>query len=154
MDANLKKNIAIQGIKGSFHEIAALIHLNKTPVQMVSYNTFNELIDSVENLTNDFGLIAIENTVAGSLLPNYSLLEGRNLKVTGEILLRIEQNLLALNGQSIEDIKEGEKFTEQNIWVKRPGTGEIRAEGYKDVLGKISNRDIKINTQIKKSDIR
>ena len=54
----------------------------------------------------DYGITAIENSIAGSILPNYSLLLESNLSIIGEIYLRIKQNLVALPGQRIEDIKE------------------------------------------------
>jgi len=54
---------------------------------------------------------------------------------------------------SIANIKKGEMFTKENIWVKRPGTGEITAEGYQDVLGRVSLVDIQCDTHVKWSDI-
>ncbi len=106
MENYLKKKIAIQGGEGSFHEIASIFHFGNKNINTVPFETFIDLVDSVENHEVDGGLMAIENTVAGSLMPNYVLLEEREIFVVGEILLRIEQNLLALEGQKIEDIKE------------------------------------------------
>jgi len=106
MENYLKKNVAIQGGKGSFHEIASIFHFGIKNINTVPFETFGDLVDSVENNELDCGLMAIENTVAGSLMPNYVLLEERDIFVIGEILLRIEQNLLALDGQKIGDIKE------------------------------------------------
>lgn len=106
MDINLKKKIAIQGGQGSFHEIAAIFQYGGNNIKTYCFATFRELVKSVENQTVDIGLIAIENTVAGSLIGNYALLESSEIEVVGEILLRIEQNLMALPGQRIEDIKE------------------------------------------------
>jgi prephenate dehydratase len=106
MNNQSKKRIAIQGGSGSFHEISAIFHFGLENITTVPFETFSELVDSVENNDVDYGLMAIENTVAGSIMPNYALLKGRNIGIKGEILLRIEQNLLALDGQSIEDIKE------------------------------------------------
>jgi prephenate dehydratase len=106
MENNLKRKIAIQGGKGSFHEIASIFHFGIQNISTVPFENFNDLVDAVERNEVDCGLMAIENTVAGSLMPNYVLLEEREIFVAGEILLRIEQNLLALNGQSISDIKE------------------------------------------------
>ncbi|NJO91995.1 MAG: hypothetical protein HC831_25750 [Chloroflexia bacterium] len=106
MDNQSKKRIAIQGGSGSFHEISAIFHFGLENITTMPFETFSELVDSVENYRADYGLMAIENTVAGSIMPNYALLKGRKIDIKGEILLRIEQNLLALDGQSIEDIKE------------------------------------------------
>jgi len=106
MENYLNKKIAIQGGEGSFHEIASIFHFGNKNISTVPFETFIDLVDSVENHDVDGGLMAIENTVAGSLMPNYVLLEEREIFVVGEILLRIEQNLLAIDGQKIEDIKE------------------------------------------------
>jgi sialic acid synthase SpsE len=54
---------------------------------------------------------------------------------------------------TIKDIKKGDKFTEKNLWVKRPGTGEILAEDYKNIIGKIASRDIDNDCHLKKKDI-
>lgn len=106
MDNYLKKKIAIQGGSGSFHEIAAIFKFGIEKINTIPFETFDEMVDTVENQDVDYGLMAIENTVAGSIMPNYALLKGRDIHVTGEIQLRIEQNLLALPGQKIEDIHE------------------------------------------------
>ncbi len=106
MNNQPSKRIAIQGGSGSFHEISAIFHFGIENISTVPFETFSDLVDSVEQNDVDYGLMAIENTVAGSIMPNYSLLKGRNISIAGEILLRIEQNLMALEGQSIDDIKE------------------------------------------------
>jgi len=106
MTNNLKKRVAIQGGQGSFHEIASIFHFGIENIDTLPFETFSDLVDSVEKHKVDFGLMAIENTVAGSLMPNYVLLEERDIFIVGEILLRIEQNFLALEGQNIADIKE------------------------------------------------
>lgn len=96
----------IQGGPGSFHEIAAIFEFGADNICTIGYNTFGELVKASEINKTDIGLIAIENTVAGSLMSNYALLEEAKIEVIGEILLRIEQNLLALHGQTMEDIRE------------------------------------------------
>lgn len=106
MDNYLKKKVGIQGGSGSFHEIAAIFQFGIEKISTVPFDNFSDLVDAVESQEVDGGLMAIENTVAGSLMPNYSLLKGREIHVTGEILLRIEQNLLAPHGTPIEQIKE------------------------------------------------
>jgi len=106
MENSIKKKIAIQGGQGSFHEIAAIFQFGVENIATHCFGTFYDLVRSVEQNDVDLGLIAIENTVAGSLIPNYALLESCDIEVIGEILLRIEQNLLALPGQRLEDITE------------------------------------------------
>ena len=55
---------------------------------------------------------------------------------------------------TIDDVKQGQKFSSKNIWVKRPGVGEIKAKDYKNIIGKIANRNIKKDKHLKNSDIR
>ncbi len=102
---NLKLKVAIQGGAGSFHEISSLFHFGQN-IENVAFDSFRKLVDAIETNKLHAGLMAIENTVAGSLMPNYALLKDKNIQIIGEILLRIEQNLMALPNQSIKDIKE------------------------------------------------
>ena len=104
---NTTKRIAIQGYPGAFHEIATRCYYPKEVIEVVPADTFDELVEVVETGTHaDGGLMAIENTIAGSLLNNYQLLNNSDLQITGEVFLRIRQNLMALPGQKIEDLKE------------------------------------------------
>jgi len=104
---NITKRIAIQGYPGAFHEIATRFYYPKETIDVVAADTFDELVELVEAGTQaDGGLMAIENTIAGSLLNNYQLLNNSDLQITGEVFLRIRQNLMALPGQKIEDLKE------------------------------------------------
>ncbi|MCQ2608817.1 MAG: prephenate dehydratase [Bacteroidales bacterium] len=97
--------IAIQGVNGCFHEIAAREFYGKD-VTTLNCNQFKELFYAVEHGTADYGIVAIENTIAGSILENYLLLKSSKLKVIGEISLHISQNLMVLPGVKIEDVKE------------------------------------------------
>lgn len=100
------KRIAIQGGYGAFHEIAAYAYFGEDNTEIVPRNTFKDLFKALKTGQVDFGITAIENSIAGSILPNYSLLLESNLKIVGEIYLRIRQNLVALPGQTISDIHE------------------------------------------------
>lgn len=100
------KRIAIQGGAGAFHEIAAYHYFGKDNIEIVPSLTFKDLFQSLKHQHADYGIMAIENMVAGSILPNYNLLRESNMKIIGEIYLRIIQNLVALPGQTIADIKE------------------------------------------------
>jgi len=100
------KRIAIQGGYGAFHEIAAYKYFEDANIEIVPRNTFKDLFKALKEGKVDYGITAIENSLAGSILPNYSLLLESNMKVIGEIYLKIKQNLVALPGQKIEDIKE------------------------------------------------
>lgn len=102
-----KIRVVIQGVPGAFHEIAARHHFKDNNVEIVPAETFRDLIVLAEDQeSSDFAVMAIENTIAGSLLENYMLLKNSNLTIVGEVLLRIKHNLLAVHGAKIEDIKE------------------------------------------------
>ncbi|MEM9824047.1 MAG: prephenate dehydratase [Bacteroidota bacterium] len=101
------KRIAIQGYPGAFHEIASNHYHRGMDTNIVPVDTFAQLVELVESGERvDRGLMAIENTIAGSLLGNYQLLNDSNLHITGEVFLRIQQNLLALPGQRVEELTE------------------------------------------------
>ncbi|MBN1598141.1 MAG: prephenate dehydratase [Bacteroidales bacterium] len=100
------KRIAIQGGYGAFHEIAANRYFGDTEIEIVPRNTFKDLFSALKEGKVDYGITAIENSLAGSILPNYTLLLESNMKVIGEVFLRIKQNLVALAGQKVKDIKE------------------------------------------------
>ena len=101
--------IAIQGVKGCFHEQAARLFYEGyglTEPEIVECLTFDDLYKSLDGNKADAAVMAIENTVSGGLLPNFELLRKYDRKIKGEVFLRIQQNLMALPGQTIEDIKE------------------------------------------------
>lgn len=100
------KKVSIQGFPGAFHHIAAA-NYEGSPVEVFGRHTFDEVIADVMNNENiDYGMMAIENSIAGSLLRNYSLIQNSGVHITGETYLRIVQNLLVLPGVGIEDLKE------------------------------------------------
>ncbi len=100
------KKIAIQGIEGSFHDIAARKYFDGTRYEVLAYTSFPQLFDALEEDEADCAVVAIENTIAGSILPNYALLKTSGMKITGETYLRIEQHLLIFPGQKTEEITE------------------------------------------------
>ena len=100
------KRIAIQGGYGAFHEIAANKYFKDNNIEIVPRNTFKDLFSALQTGKVDYGITAIENSLAGSILPNYTLLLESKMKIIGEVFLRIKQNLVALPGQKIEEIKE------------------------------------------------
>lgn len=102
----MAKKIAIQGYEGSFHQVAAKQFFGND-VKVIPCATFRELIKVAANKKESHGgVMAIENSIAGSILPNYTLLQKSNLHIVGEVYLRIEQNLLVNPGIRLEDIKE------------------------------------------------
>lgn len=96
--------IAIQGGAASFHDIAARKYFGKD-IETVYCSTFKILCEKLKNKEVDFAAMAIENSIAGSILPNYALIQKYDFHITGEIQLRIEQNLMALPGTKIQDLK-------------------------------------------------
>ncbi|HMU97659.1 MAG TPA: prephenate dehydratase [Chitinophagales bacterium] len=101
----MKTKIAIQGFKASFHEIAAIKFFGEE-IETVECGSFTKLFDVMANQQADFAVCAIENSLAGSLLNNYANIGNSNLEIIGEVYLRIGMNLMALEGQKIEDLEE------------------------------------------------
>ncbi|MCC6570504.1 MAG: prephenate dehydratase [Chitinophagales bacterium] len=101
----MSKKVAIQGFEASFHEIAAIQYFGND-ITTVECATFPKLFEVMKKGEADFALCAIENALAGAILPNYAYLRNSDLKVIGEIYLRIEMNLMALPGQTIDQIDE------------------------------------------------
>jgi len=105
----IKQNIisvAIQGGFGAFHEIAAKQFFGSIPIEIVPCETFSDLFNELQDKKVDCGIVAMENSVAGSILQNLNLLRESGLSIMGEQYLRVVQNLIALPGQTIDDIKE------------------------------------------------
>ncbi|MBQ2372413.1 MAG: prephenate dehydratase [Bacteroidales bacterium] len=105
----MERKIAIQGVKGCFHEQAARLFyegLGCSAPEIVECAGFDDLYKSLSGGQADAAVMAIENTVSGGLLPNFELLRKYDRKIKGEVFLRIQQNLMALPGQKIADIKE------------------------------------------------
>ena len=103
------KRVAIQGIKGCFHEQAAYLFYEREGVpkpEIVECASFVDLYKQMDAGAADAAIMAIENTVSGGLLPNFELLRKYDRKIKGEVFLRIKQNLMTLPGQKIEDLRE------------------------------------------------
>lgn len=123
--------VAIQGYRGCFHEQAARVFYaerNEEPA-IVECPTFESLFKALSDKRADAAVMAIENTISGGLLPNFELLRSNPYRIKGEVYIPIHQNLMALPGQSIEDIKEvrthymainqTRQFFERNCpWIK------------------------------------
>lgn len=98
--------VSIQGYEGSFHQVAAQQFFGKN-IQVIPCATFRDVVKIAGNKKeSDGGVMAIENSIAGSILPNYNLLQKSNLQVVGEVFLHIRQNLLVNPGVKLSDIKE------------------------------------------------
>ena len=101
----MKKSVAIQGIEGSFHYIVSQTYFEES-VEVRPYLSFGEVVDSLVSKDTDVAVMALENSIAGSIIPNYAYIDDQNLYITGEYFLEIQHNLMALRGQEISDIKE------------------------------------------------
>lgn len=99
------KTVAIQGVKGSFHHIVSQAFFSK-PVDVIECMTFDGVVDSLTTKACDAAIMALENSIAGSIIPNYALIDAYDLHLVGEHYLDIQHNLMALPNQSIADIKE------------------------------------------------
>ena len=100
-----KKNIGIQGIQGSFHHIVANEYYGNN-INIDEFQTFEMMSRHLAEGKSDASIMAIENSIAGSIIPNYALIDEYNLSIVGEYYLKISHNLLALENQSIDDIRE------------------------------------------------
>lgn len=98
--------IAIQGYEGSFHQIAAEGYFHES-IDIVPCQSFSELAHKCSNPEQtDAAVMAIENSIAGSILSNYQLLQEADLHIKGEVYLQISQHLMSLPGQKLSDIRE------------------------------------------------
>jgi prephenate dehydratase len=100
-----KLRIAIQGIKGSNHHQVAREYFGDD-IELVECMSFDQLVDRLLDHSADKGVMAIENSIAGSIIPNYALINQNNLHIIGEHYLNIHHNLMALKGQQLSDIQE------------------------------------------------
>ena len=103
---NSDMKVSIQGESGSFHEVAARQYFSYDDIEIVPCPTFDLTLSTVKSGEADFAVMAIENARSGSILYNYTLIRESGLKILGEHSLRIRQNLMALPGQQITDIRE------------------------------------------------
>ena len=152
----MTKKIAIQGGYGAFHEIAAHHYFEDEEIEILPRNTFRDMVFTLKDRQCDYGIMAIENSLAGSIIPNYNLIINSNMHVNGEIYLRIKQNLVALQGVKITELKEVYSHPMailqcQNFFDKYPdirliesmdtalSAGDIAEKGARDT-GAISSR--------------
>lgn len=101
-----KIKVAIQGVAGCFHDAAARAYFKGKEVETIAYDTFYHLFEAATAESDLLAIVAIENTIAGSILPNYELLRESNLKIVGEYKMRISHVLCALPGETIDSLTE------------------------------------------------
>ena len=98
--------IAIQGIESSFHHLAVQQLFPDAEIELVPCTSFDAVAENITNFNVDIGVIAIENTIAGSILPNYQLIDSSDLQILDETFLTINMYLMALEGTTLHDIDE------------------------------------------------
>jgi prephenate dehydratase len=101
-----KRKVVIQGGYGANHEIAARAFFRDEEIEIIPCLTFPDLFQAIKNDPSIYGIVAIENTLVGSILPNYTLLKDSGLVIIGEYKLRIRHQLMTLPGQTIQEIRE------------------------------------------------
>lgn len=102
----MNKKVTIQGVAGCFHEAAAKEYFKGEDIEAIPCDTFPILFDKLKYDASLFGIVAIENTIAGSLLQNHELLRQSNLCIVGEYQMYISHVICALPGQSLNDLTE------------------------------------------------
>jgi prephenate dehydratase len=100
-----KLNIGIQGIKGSYHHIVSEYYF-KDNFHLRECLSFDQLAEEIIKSNIDKGVMAIENSIAGSIIPNYALIDQNELRIVGEVYFKIDHNLMAVHGEKIEKITE------------------------------------------------
>lgn len=106
MSEEKKLRVTIQGVAGCFHDAAAREYFKDRDIETVPFVTFHDMFEALDSDASLVGIVAIENTIAGSLLQNHELLRQRNLRIIGEHKKRISHVLAALPGQTIDSLTE------------------------------------------------
>ena len=98
--------IAIQGIESSFHDMAVKKLFPNKEVDLIMCDSFEKVTQKINSFDADYGVLAIENTIAGSILPNYNLIDANNLVILDEVFLNIQMYIMSLESETIHDILE------------------------------------------------
>ena len=142
-----KQQIAIQGIKGSFHHQVALDYFGEA-ITMEECASFDALVEHLIQGNVDQAVMAIENSIAGSIIPNYALIDQNNLSIVGEYHLSIDHNFMVSPGQTIKDIQEVHSHPMALLQCKKyfknhPHIRLVEAEDTADVARKIATENNK-----------
>jgi len=142
----MKEKIAIQGIKGSFHHAVAMDYFSPE-VALEECLSFDAVVDALLSGKVKQAVMALENSIAGSIIPNYALIDHNNLTIVGEYNLNIHHNLMALEGQAIEELTEVHSHPMALLQCKTffkqyPHIKLIEASDTADVARKISEEKL------------
>ncbi len=141
------KKIAIQGIHGSFHDIASHQYFGGEEIELICCDTFEQVFKTVKKDPELLALVAIENTIAGSLLHNYELLRDSNLTIVGEHKLHIEHSLLVMPDEDESDITEVNSHPValmqcRSFLAGHPGWKVVEVEDTAGAAANISNQQL------------
>ena len=100
------RRIAIQGEIGSYHDVASHCYFENEDIELICCDTFEQVFDEMKQDSSVIGMVAIENTIAGSLLHNYELMRESGMQIVGEHKLRISHSIMCLPEDDWEDITE------------------------------------------------
>jgi prephenate dehydratase len=103
---NMAKTISIQGQPCSFHEIAMREYFQDEDISAIYCQNFPEVFDNISSGKSEYGVVAFENSIAGSILSNNNRLESGDYYIVGEIFLRIHMHLMAIKGQKLENVRK------------------------------------------------
>ena len=142
----MKEKIAIQGIKGSFHHAVAMDYFSPE-VTLEECLSFDAVVEALLSGKVKQAVMALENSIAGSIIPNYALIDHNNLTIVGEYNLNIHHNLMALEGQAIEELTEVHSHPMALLQCKAffkqyPHIKLIEASDTADVARKISEEKL------------
>ncbi|MBT8274259.1 MAG: prephenate dehydratase [Bacteroidia bacterium] len=141
------KTVAIQGVKGSFHHIVCQNYFDDQ-TDVIECLSFDRAVDSLIEGDSDAVIMAIENSIAGSIIPNYALIDNHNLFIVGENYLDIQHNLMALPDQDMDDIKEVYSHPMallqcKDFFKKHPHIKLVEDKDTAEVAQRISTKEIK-----------
>lgn len=143
----VKTKVAIQGKQGSFHHIVAQRYFG-AQLDLLPCDTFDDTIQTLVDGESEQAVLAIENSIAGSIIPNYALIDQNDLKIVGEYGLSIHHNLMGLSGQTIKDLKEVHSHPMallqcKNFFQQHPHIRLVEAEDTAEEAQRISKNQIK-----------
>ena len=139
--------IAIQGIKGSFHHIVAEKFFGEN-IELAECMSFTEIPVLLKNDEVESAVMAIENSIAGAILPNYALIDEYELSIEGEVYVNIHHHLMALEGQDLSDIKEVWSHPMallqcRKFFREHPGIKLVEEKDTAEVARRIQEKNIK-----------
>lgn len=143
----MTKPIAIQGIRGSFHHEVAQKYFSST-AEVIECMSFDSAVANLLEHQTDSMVMALENSIAGSIIPNYALIDNHNLSIVGEYYLDIQHNLMALKGETLATIKEVHSHPMALLQCKvffkdHPHIKLVEAKDTAEVAKQISENNIK-----------